>query len=598
MTNTNKTFFTIISFSAPRIIKDYYNLVASSHYLSSVEKEDIISNSALFEKFKMLYDSSLKIVIIDNKFKEFSSNKVGNSISDDITIFKIPEYLFFDKKGIEEVLIKNKKISKFIFIFKNKDYRDIVYHLALYNIIVSGGSNTKKHILSPVQLRLARFLIALLPLTGNNVTNSFHTDRIDKTSGYDFTSKKGREILSHFTDTKIKVVDTKNTNSNESPENTQDLTNGKATGDKAREGGQESRNNREFHTISCLQIDKTSFNSIEIAPIPVKPLANTTNGDKSQRVSSTILSYLDSIQSIINNPENTPEKAQSLIENSWMSILLAQLNDEKKLINKYSHRFSKVLLEANITLNSLQENNVIKKKFPLLYKDLNSINFIFITYSLCISYSNRFGYTSLAELVGNNILYLLYKKNECIPPRANLKDFKNQVRASKIISYKLGDFFITLLTQFPHDLFERNLSSSSYYTKEVAILNINSEYLEDIKNNIIVHPYTLPMICKPNIWSEDFYGGFLDNINKEVSIITGSNRHKHLVENKEALFKTINNLNSIKFSVNNTLLDYLQNEGKFLLDFIKEENKLQRDIILKIAESFSNVPFYLNVHAD
>ena len=131
-----------------------------------------------------------------------------------------------------------------------------------------------------------------------------------------------------------------------------------------------------------------------------------------------------------------------------MFILLEQLNDEKKLFNKYSHRFSKILLEANITLNSLQENNVIKKKFPLIYKDLNSIDFIFITYSLCISYSNRFGYTSLAELVGNNILYLLYKKSDC----SNLKDFKNQVRASMIIYYKLGDFCITLLTQFPHDL--------------------------------------------------------------------------------------------------------------------------------------------------
>jgi hypothetical protein len=106
------------------------------------------------------------------------------------------------------------------------------------------------------------------------------------------------------------------------------------------------------------------------------------------------------------------------------------------------------------------------------------------------------------------------------------------------------------------------------------------------------------MVCKPNIGSEESYGGFLDNKNKEVSIITGSHRHNHLVENKEALFKSINNLNSIKFSINNTLLDYLNNEGKILLYLIKEENKLQRAIILKIAKSFFNVPFYLNVHAD
>ena len=127
--------------------------------------------------------------------------------------------------------------------------------------------------------------------------------------------------------------------------------------------------------------------------------------------------------------------------------------------------------------------------FPLLYKGLNSIDLIFITYSICLSYFNKLGYTSLSELVGNNILYQLFKKSEC----STFLEFKNQLNNSNFISFKVGDFFITLLTQFPHDLFERNISPSSFYTKEVATLNINSEYLEDIKNNIIVHPYTLPI---------------------------------------------------------------------------------------------------------
>jgi len=104
------------------------------------------------------------------------------------------------------------------------------------------------------------------------------------------------------------------------------------------------------------------------------------------------------------------------------------------------------------------------------------------------------------------------------------------------------------------------------------------------------------MICQPNNWSEDSFGGFLDNVKKEVDIITGSLSHSHLVENKASLFKSINYLNSIKFSINKALLDYLNNDGKFLLDFIKEDT--HRIITLKIAESFSNIPFYLNVHAD
>jgi hypothetical protein len=46
------------------------------------------------------------------------------------------------------------------------------------------------------------------------------------------------------------------------------------------------------------------------------------------------------------------------------------------------------------------------------------------------------------------------------------------------------------------------------------------------------------------------------------------------------------------------LLDYLNNEGSFLLDLIEADNILHRIITLKIANTFSNIPFYLNVHAD
>jgi len=97
----------------------------------------------------------------------------------------------------------------------------------------------------------------------------------------------------------------------------------------------------------------------------------------------------------------------------------------------------------------------------------------------------------------------------------------------------------------------------------------------------------------------EHFGGFLDNINKEVPIITGSHQHSHLVENKEALFKTVNYLNSIKFGINNTLLNYIKKmKVNFLLEGIKGDSDTQRIITFKIAESFSNIPFYLNVHAD
>lgn len=106
------------------------------------------------------------------------------------------------------------------------------------------------------------------------------------------------------------------------------------------------------------------------------------------------------------------------------------------------------------------------------------------------------------------------------------------------------------------------------------------------------------MICKPNIWSDDKYGGYLENTNKEISLITGSTHHDHKTENKNNLYKTINYLNSIKFSVNKLLFDYLQFEGNYLLNEIKSSNELQKFITLKIAEIYKNIPFYLTVNSD
>jgi hypothetical protein len=589
MTNNNKSFYTILALSVPKFIKNSYSIIASSHYLTSLKisqnkaahfKTLQFDSSELLNRLEYIYDGDLKLIIISDKYKEVNSSKLGNSISKDFMTYTIPLSLFFNIEYIKITLIENKNIQQCIFIFEGLDYGEIVHNLGLFNILISGGSNTKKHILSPIQLRLARFLIAIYPLSGSSVANSFHSYREHQQSKWDQKNKEAKLEISEYWKEIMEM------------EKEKELENTPSSNSKTKPS--DNTGNRKFHTSSYFKsqrglrrkIAKSPVNSIETPPVPIKR-SNIGAG------SSTILSYLDSIKSIINDPENTPEKSQSLIENNWMSILLDEIKNEKILLNKYSNRFFKIILEANITLNILQENNVIKKKFPQIYKELNSIDFIFLTYSYCISYTNRLSYTSIAELVGNNILYQLFKKSEYVTFSEFIIQFKD-----RIIFYKLGDFFITLLTQFPHDLFERNLSPSSFYSKEVAILNTNSEYLEDIKNNIIVNPNTLPMVCKPNFWSEDSFGGFLDNKNKEVSIITGSHQHKHSIENKAFLFKTINYLNSIKFSINNTLLNYLNYEGKFLLDLIKEDNEIQRAITLKIAQTFSNVPFYLNAHAD
>jgi hypothetical protein len=84
-----------------------------------------------------------------------------------------------------------------------------------------------------------------------------------------------------------------------------------------------------------------------------------------------------------------------------------------------------------------------------------------------------------------------------------------------------------------------------------------------------------------------------------ADIITGSDTHKHITENKVSIYESVNYLNSVKLGMNNLLLNYITSEeGMYLLEHVKAEDELQRTITLEVAKVYSNVPFYLNTHAD
>lgn len=131
-------------------------------------------------------------------------------------------------------------------------------------------------------------------------------------------------------------------------------------------------------------------------------------------------------------------------------------------------------------------------------------------------------------------------------------------------------------------------------------MTINPYYLNDIKQNIIIHPSALPMLSPPVEWSETQFGGYLDNQNKQTNLITGSHiAQAHKVSNLANLYKAINTLQSIKFEINSQLLDLIINDGLYLLEKLdNNEEELQRDMTLKIAQMFSNILIYLPVNSD
>jgi hypothetical protein len=142
-----------------------------------------------------------------------------------------------------------------------------------------------------------------------------------------------------------------------------------------------------------------------------------------------------------------------------------------------------------------------------------------LSYGLAITYINHnVGYNHICGIVGKKIIFYIYmnekiknfpfKPNnlELIKDKKLIKDYYTFDEFKKIIDLKnfdhftLGDFFIgNILMRFPTNIFKREFNQKEgFLNNETAKLTINPIYLDEIKNNPIIEPAALPMICKPN----------------------------------------------------------------------------------------------------
>lgn len=75
---------------------------------------------------------------------------------------KIYKHNFFTEWFIQNYIFERKKdLIEYIFIFEDMQWRTLVDSFKSLNIILSGGSTVSRHILTPVQINLARFILGL-----------------------------------------------------------------------------------------------------------------------------------------------------------------------------------------------------------------------------------------------------------------------------------------------------------------------------------------------------------------------------------------------------------------------------------------------------
>jgi len=155
--------------------------------------------------------------------------------------------------------------------------------------------------------------------------------------------------------------------------------------------------------------------------------------------------------------------------------------------------------------------------------------------------------------------------------------------------------------------FDEEVELKSEDSKE-NIIKFNTTIIDENINKIShILPNNLPMLCRPNEWSDNESGGYLNNEYLENSLITGVGiNNSHEIKNLNNLYKAINYTSSIKFSVNSEALDFILKNKDILFkdyydttDLSEIKDYILRDTVtLEVAKTYRNIPFYLNTYAD
>lgn len=482
---------------------------------------------------------------------------------------------FFSHEFLFELLVysnSNPK-TKIVLFTTATSWKTIKIAFNIFNIEISGGNNTLKHILSPQQVLLTRVIMLFYGNNTDLVNKSFIEFASNKDlsrAAIDFTSERDKLLLEGI---KNKLLPPKIESNIEGV--------------------------KHIKNVKFPIVQKKGFHSsVRLKSVDYKEC--------------TYFPYLSRLSVILNDSNKTDVEKQLIFENFLNEFIKQQIEDDQIFTKKYNahlQNFSKgsikeAIYEAMKTYSLYNRKGVIGKVLPNSNEE--GLKLIILSYSIIISYFGRLGYTSIAALIGRTIMENLYlhERSRLISHSKNktsvikFDDYLKYKEVDTNLIIKIGDYFISLLSQFPHNIFERDFDNSTKNNREISKIIINSEYLNTIRDNLIIPPANLPMISKPVNWSSKTYGGYLKNGDLKHGVITKSSDNKHQTKNMKLLYKAVNILNSTKFSVNNLLLNYLLNEGKFLLQEVKPKDELQRTITLKLAETLSKTPFYLTVRSD
>lgn len=172
-----------------------YSCIASSFYLLASPH---YHSQSMLERLNIFYGKNkLNVIIVHNGKEKFETIAVGDDLKSYYSFSLMNTTEFFEKLFIAALFL-DENMNKTIFIFSNIKYRSIVENLALLQVRIYGGSGSKKHTLSPVQLRLARFIIAVSNHNNSDVADSFYFEK--NKNKLNLTNIEDNSVINQYTE--------------------------------------------------------------------------------------------------------------------------------------------------------------------------------------------------------------------------------------------------------------------------------------------------------------------------------------------------------------------------------------------------------------
>jgi hypothetical protein len=265
-------------------------------------------------------------------------------------------------------------------------------------------------------------------------------------------------------------------------------------------------------------------------------------------------------------------------------------------------------------------------------------NLIFVTTLKAVSGENSISQEKLCILLANRLIIHFMTSRQAI-----LKEWKKESKIvydllkqtkevnnwSDIDKISLGQLLLDCILKT--DVFSVELEREG--TKTYKNIGIKREFIE-LLSNFALNLSRLPMICKPLLWEKgsDSFGGYYNSkinyINNMSGVVHNSPKYRSDVKANSYQYDAINYLSSIKFRINDKLLDLLLHEwekkdsplfnGENQLHpdshLLKEEGKISKPMRKKIlshnqkywnnrsvlvtATMYQNLDFYIPCFLD